>query len=46
MCAPASDRYVEGYVTEGASVPLHPTALGAVAVGNALTDYLVLSENR
>lgn len=46
MCAPASDRYVEGDVTEGASVPLHPTALGAVAVGNALTDYLVLSENR
>ena len=46
MCAPAAERYVEGYVTTRRAVPLHPTALGAVAVGNALTDYLVLSENR
>lgn len=46
MCAPPGERYVEGYVTEGNNVPLHPTALGAVALGNALTDYLVLSENR
>ncbi|OBK18273.1 hypothetical protein A5636_21535 [Mycobacterium asiaticum] len=47
MCAPAGERYVEGYVTtDDDSVPLHPTALGAIAVGNALTDYLVLSENR
>ncbi|OBI82090.1 SGNH/GDSL hydrolase family protein [Mycobacterium asiaticum] len=46
MCAPAADRYVSGYITDNDSVPLHPTALGAIAVGNALTDYLVLSENR
>lgn len=45
MCAPPADRYVQGFVTDD-GVPLHPTALGAVAVGNALTDYLVLSENR
>ncbi|RUP07250.1 MAG: SGNH/GDSL hydrolase family protein [Mycobacterium sp.] len=46
MCAPAGERYVEGYVAKDGGVPLHPTALGAVALGNALTDYLVLSENR
>ncbi|MHA7656103.1 SGNH/GDSL hydrolase family protein [Mycobacterium sp. ML4] len=46
MCAPAGERYVEGYVTRNSGVPLHPTALGATALGNALTDYLVLSENR
>jgi lysophospholipase L1-like esterase len=46
ICAAAAERYVEGYITDGTRVPLHPTALGAVAIGNALTDYLVLSENR
>lgn len=46
MCAPPAERYVEGYVTSDNHVPLHPTASGAVAVGNALTDYLILSENR
>ncbi|OBK30168.1 hypothetical protein A5634_16810 [Mycobacterium asiaticum] len=46
MCAPPTERYIQGYVTNDDSVPLHPTALGATAVGNALTDYLVLSENR
>lgn len=46
MCAPPAERYVEGYTTKDTRVPLHPTALGAVAVGNALTDNLVLSENR
>lgn len=46
MCAPAADRYVEGYPDGAAGVPLHPTALGATAIGNALTDYLVLTENR
>lgn len=45
MCAPPAERYVEGYVTNNRAVPLHPTALGAAAVGNALTDYLVLTEN-
>ncbi|MDT5136076.1 MAG: hypothetical protein QOD58_338 [Mycobacterium sp.] len=44
MCA--AERYVEGFVSTNDSVPLHPTALGAVALGNALTDYLILSENR
>lgn len=46
MCAPPDERYVEGYVTTNRAVPLHPTALGALTVGNALTDYLVLTENR
>ncbi|BDB45695.1 MULTISPECIES: SGNH/GDSL hydrolase family protein [Mycobacterium] len=46
MCAPPAERYVEGYATRNRAVPLHPTALGAAAIGNALTDYLVLSENR
>ena len=42
MCAPPAERYVEGYLPTNAAVPLHPTALGAAAVGNALTDYLVV----
>lgn len=46
MCAVPAERYVEGYVTRNRAVPLHPTALGAMTVGNVLTDYLVLSENR
>ncbi|QLL07332.1 SGNH/GDSL hydrolase family protein [Mycobacterium vicinigordonae] len=46
MCAPHAERYVEGYVTKKHAVPLHPTALGAAAIGNALTDYLVLSQNK
>lgn len=46
MCASAKDRYVEGYPNGASGVPLHPTALGATAIGNALTDYLVLTENR
>ena len=46
MCAAPAERYVEGFVSTNDSVPLHPTALGAVALGNALTDYLILSENR
>lgn len=43
MCAAPAERYVEGYVTADGAVPLHPTALGAAAVGNALTDYLIRS---
>lgn len=43
MCAPPAERYIEGYLTQNDAVPLHPTALGATAVGNALTDYIVLS---
>jgi lysophospholipase L1-like esterase len=46
MCAVPAERYVEGFVSTNDSAPLHPTALGAAALGNALTDYLVLSENR
>jgi lysophospholipase L1-like esterase len=46
MCAPPAERYVQGYIVSDAGVPLHPTALGALALGNALTDYLVLSQNR
>jgi lysophospholipase L1-like esterase len=46
MCAVPAERYVEGFRSTNDSAPLHPTALGAAALGNALTDYLVLSENR
>ncbi|OBF15402.1 hypothetical protein A5725_04180 [Mycobacterium kubicae] len=40
MCAAPADRYVEGYVTQDPAVPLHPTPLGAAAVGDALADYV------
>lgn len=40
ICAPPGDRYVEGVVTTGAAIPLHPTAFGAASVGNALADYV------
>ena len=40
MCAPPDQRYVEGLVTVNPGAPLHPNALGAAAVGNALADYL------
>jgi lysophospholipase L1-like esterase len=40
ICAPPSDRYVEGYGVKGPAVPLHPTASGAAAVGNALSGYI------
>lgn len=43
MCAAPAERYVEGYVTTNDAVPLHPTALGAAAVANALTDYMIQS---
>ena len=46
MCAVPAEGYVEGFVSTSDSAPLHPTALGAAALANALTDYLVLSENR
>lgn len=46
MCAPPTQRYVEGYVTSDTGVPLHPTALGTIALGNALTDYFALPANR
>jgi lysophospholipase L1-like esterase len=45
ICVPPSDRYVEGYYVEGYGVkdpagPLHPTAFGAAAVGDALAQYI------
>jgi lysophospholipase L1-like esterase len=40
ICASASDRYIEGFVTNGSAVPLHPNAFGTAAVGNALAGYL------
>jgi lysophospholipase L1-like esterase len=40
ICAPPSDRYIEGFVTTGSAVPLHPNAFGAAAVGNALAGYV------
>ncbi|GBE64121.1 hydrolase [Mycobacterium sp. MFM001] len=40
MCAPPDQRYVEGYVAVNPAAPLHPNAMGAAAVGNALADWL------
>jgi len=40
ICAAPSDRYIEGFITTGSTVRLHPNAFGATAVGNALADYL------
>jgi hypothetical protein len=41
ICASPGDRYVEGYVTTAPAVPLHPTAFGATALGNAIAGYMV-----
>lgn len=46
ICAGPSERYIEGFVTSGAAVPLHPNAFGAAAVGNALADNIVRSVPR
>jgi lysophospholipase L1-like esterase len=40
ICASPSDRYIEGFVTTGSAIPLHPNAFGAAAVGNALAGYV------
>jgi len=40
MCAPPADRYVEGFVPVNPAEPLHPNAMGATAVGDALADWL------
>jgi lysophospholipase L1-like esterase len=40
MCAPPSDRYIEGYTANGPAIPLHPTAFGAATLGNALAGYI------
>ncbi len=40
MCAAPNQRYVEGFFTANPAAPLHPNAMGAAAIGNALADYL------
>ena len=40
MCAAPNQRYVEGFITANPAAPLHPNAVGAAAIGNALADYL------
>lgn len=40
MCSPPDQRYFEGYITKHPAVPLHPTALGTVAVGEGLASYV------
>lgn len=40
MCAPPDERWVEGFVPVNPAAPLHPNAMGAAAIGNALADYL------
>ncbi len=40
MCAPPNQRYVEGFVPANPAAPLHPNAMGAAAVGNALADHV------
>lgn len=40
MCAAPKERYVEGFITANPAAPLHPNAMGAAAIGNALADYL------
>jgi lysophospholipase L1-like esterase len=46
ICAAPGDRYIEGFVTAGSAVPLHPNAFGAAAVGNALAGYIARSVPR
>jgi lysophospholipase L1-like esterase len=40
MCAAPDERYVEGFVPTHPAEPLHPSGLGAAAIGNALADYV------
>ncbi|WP_197283752.1 SGNH/GDSL hydrolase family protein [Mycobacterium sp. Marseille-P9652] len=40
MCAPAQDRFFEGFVLTHLAAPLHPNALGARAVGTALANRI------
>jgi lysophospholipase L1-like esterase len=40
MCAPPDQRYIEGFIAVHPAAPLHPNAMGAAAVGNALAAYL------
>ncbi|WP_083662651.1 MULTISPECIES: SGNH/GDSL hydrolase family protein [unclassified Mycobacterium] len=40
ICASPADRYVSGYEVTDPAVPLHPTAFGATAVGDALAGFI------
>jgi len=40
ICASPADRYVAGYGVTSLAVPLHPTAFGATAVGDALAGFI------
>lgn len=40
ICAAPDKRYIEGYAVVNPAAPLHPNAMGAAAVGNALADWL------
>jgi lysophospholipase L1-like esterase len=40
ICAPPADRFFEGYGVKDPAVPLHPTAFGAAAVGDALAGFI------
>ncbi len=46
ICAAPGERYIEGFVTNGSAVPLHPNAFGARAVAKALADYIARSAPR
>jgi len=46
ICAAPSDRYIEGFVTAGPAVRLHPNDFGVAAMGNALAGYLGKSGKR
>jgi lysophospholipase L1-like esterase len=40
MCADPENRYFEGFLLTHLAAPLHPNAMGAGAVGNALADRI------
>lgn len=40
MCAAPDERYFEGFVLTHIAAPLHPNAMGAGAVGDALADRI------
>jgi len=40
ICAPPAARYFSGYRVNSPAVPLHPTAFGATAVGDALAGFI------
>lgn len=40
ICAAPGDRYTEGFGVKDPAVPLHPTASGAAALGDALAAFI------